>query len=46
MTNLDNYEWDFSKSNWANSLYNKDEEVTIDVYNGFGFDSKYCTYHA
>lgn len=32
--------------NWANSQFRKDEEVTVVLYKGFGFEEKFCTYHA
>jgi len=34
-------------SNWANAQYRKDEDVTVEVYEGAGMiGKKYCTYHA
>lgn len=33
-------------SKWANQQFRKDENVTVEVFSGFGFDTRYCTYHA
>ena len=34
-------------SKWANAQFRKDENVTVEVWNGFSIDGKkYCTYHA
>lgn len=32
-------------SNWANKMWHKDHDVTVDVYKGFGSNIKYATYH-
>ena len=34
-------------SKWANAQYRKDENCTVEVYEGNSiFGKKYCTYHA
>lgn len=36
---------DGSMSNWANKQYDKDNGVTVTVWEGYT-DKVYCTYHA